>query len=146
MKRLIIAAALAIPFAAYPADAAFKDCSTKASKMTKKADLAGMAKVKEADAKKTALGTAGKGATIVKGGIETEDGCLVYSYHVKDPAVKGQSEVFVDAGSGKVLKVEKEGTVREGAEKVVDKTKEVAVKTKDKVKEEAKEVKEKVSK
>ena len=93
-----------------------------------------------------AAGLTGKGATIVKGGIETEDGCLVYSYHVKDPAVKGQAEVFVDAGNGKVLKVEKEGTVREGAEKVVDKTKEVAVKAKDKVKEEGKEVKEKVSK
>ena len=146
MKRLLIAVALAVPFATYGADAAFKDCSTKASKMAKKADLAALAKVKEADAKKTALGTAGKGATIVKGGIETEDGCLVYSYHVKDPAVKGQSEVYVDAGNGKVLKVDKEGEAREKAEKVVDKTKEVAVKAKDKVKEEAKEVKDKVTK
>ena len=146
MKRLIIAAALAIPFAVHAADAAFKDCSTKASKMTKKAELQQAAKVKEAEAKKIALGTAGKGATIVKGGIETEDGCLVYSYHVKDPAVKGQAEVFVDAGNGKVLKIEKEGPVREKAEKAVDKTKEVAVKAKDKVKEEAKEVKDKVTK
>jgi len=145
MKRLIIAAALAIPFAAYPADAAFKDCTTKASKMTKKADLQKSAKIMEAEAKKVALGTAGKGATIVKGGIETEDGCLVYTYHVKDPAVKGQAEVFVDAGTGKVLKIEKEGAVREGAEKVVDKTKEVAVKAKDKVKEEGKEVKDAVT-
>ena len=146
MKRLIIAAALALPFATYAADAAFKDCTTKASKTAKKADLAAMAKVKEADAKKAALGAAGSGATIVKGGIETEEGCLVYSYHVKDPAVKGQAEVYVDAGNGKVLKIDKEGAVRAGAEKVVDKTKEVAVKTKDKVKEEAKEVKDKVTK
>ena len=145
MKRLIIAALLAAPLAVSAADA-FKDCSTKASKMTKKADLMAMAKVKEADARKTALGTAGTGATIVKGGLETEDGCLVYSYHVKDPAVKGRTEVLVDAGNGKILKTEKEGAVRETAEKVVDKTKEVAVKTKDKVKEEAKEVKEKVTK
>ena len=147
MKRLIIAAALAIPFAAYPADAAFKDCSTKASKMTKKADLQKSAKIMEAEAKKIALSTAGKGATIVegKGGIETEEGCLVYSYHVKDPAVKGQAEVIVDAGSGKVLKVDKEGSMREKAEKVADKTKEVAVKAKDKVKEEGKEVKDAVT-
>ena len=141
MKRLLIAAALAIPFAAYPADAAFKDCTMKASKMTKKIDLQKSAKIMEDDAKKIALGTAGKGATIVKGGIETEEGCLVYSFHVKDPAVKGQAEVYVDAGSGKVLKIDKEGEVREKAEKVADKTKEVAVKAKDKVKEEGKEVK-----
>ena len=145
MKRLIMAVLLAAPLVV-SANGAFKDCSTKASKMTKKADLTAMAKVKEAEAKKAALGTAGAGATIVKGGIETEEGCVVYSYHVKDPAQKGQTEVFVDAGNGKILKTEKEGAVREGAEKVVDKTKEVAVKTKDKVKEEAKEIKEKVTK
>ena len=145
MKRLIMAVLLAAPLAVSAAGA-FKDCSTKASKMTKKADLMAMAKVKEDDAKKTALGTAGSGATIVKGGLESEEGCLVYAYHVKDPAAKGQTEVFVDAGTGKVLKSEKEGMVKEKVEKVVDKTKEVAVKTKDKVKEETKEVKEKVTK
>ena len=69
----------------------------------------------------------------MKGGIETEDGCLVYSYHVKDPAKKGQTEVFVDAGNGKVLKQEMEGSVRAAAEKPIDKTKEVAATVKEKV-------------
>ena len=32
------------------------------------------------------------------GGIETEDGCLVYSYHVAHAGDKGQTEVLVDAG------------------------------------------------
>jgi hypothetical protein len=67
----------------------------------------------------------------VKGGIEIESGCLVYSYHVKDTAGKGQTEVFVDAGDGKILKQEKEGALRAAAEKPVDKTKELAGKTKE---------------
>ena len=132
MKRLIMAVLLAVPLAV-SANGAFKDCSTKASKTAKKADLMAMAKVKEDEAKKTALGTAGPGATIAKGGIETENGCLVYSYHVKDPAVKGQTEVFVDAGTGKILKSEKESALRAAAEKPVDKTKELAGKAKEKV-------------
>ena len=137
MKRIILAALLAVPFALSAAgpDAAFKDCSTKGEKMrmTKKAELLKMAKVKEADAKKAALGTAGKGASIVKGGIEVESDCLVYSYHVKDPAVKGQTEVFVDAGTGAILKQEKEGALRTALEKPVDKTKELAGKAKEKM-------------
>ncbi|HUQ29154.1 MAG TPA: PepSY domain-containing protein [Usitatibacter sp.] len=137
MKRIILAALLAAPFALSAAgpDTSFKDCTTKGEKMrlTKKAELQKMAKVSEADAKKAALGTAGSGATIVKGGLEVESNCLVYSYHVKDPAHKGQTEVFVDAGSGAILKTEKESALRAAAEKPVDKVKEVAGKTKEKV-------------
>ena len=104
----------------------------KASKMTKKADLMAMAKVKSDEAKKIALDTT-KGSSIVKGGIETEDGCLVYSYHVKNASGKGQTEVFIDAGNGKVLKTEKEGALRAAVEKPVDKVKEVAGAAKEKV-------------
>jgi len=136
MRSLVIAVAMAFPFAVHaapPDSAAFKDCSTKASKMTPKKDLLATAPIKEAEAKRIALESAGPGAKIVKGGIETEDGCLVYSYHVKDPAKKGQTEVFVDAGNGKILKQEMEGSVRAAAEKPVDKTKEVAATVKEKV-------------
>lgn len=136
MQRLIFAAALAVPFAVFaapPASPAFSDCSMRASKITPKADLLKKATVKEDEAKRTALGTAGSGASIVKGGIETEDGCLVYSYHVKDPAKSGQTEVFVDAGNGKVLKQEQEGALRTALEKPLDKTKQVAAKVKEKV-------------
>jgi uncharacterized membrane protein YkoI len=131
MKRLIIAALLAAPLAVSAAGE-FKDCSMKASKMTKKADLMATAKVKSDEAKKIAL-DATKGTSIVKGGIETEEGCLVYSYHVKDATGKGQTEVFIDAGNGKVLKNEKEGALRAAVEKPVDKVKEVAGAAKEKV-------------
>ena len=135
MKRIILAALVAAPFAVQAAgpDKAFASCSTKASHMTKKTELMKAAKVDEAAAQKAALGTAGSGASIVKGGIEVESGCLVYSYHVKDPAKSGQTEVFVDAGTGAVLKQEKESALRAAAEKPVDKTKELAGKTKEAV-------------
>ena len=131
MKRMLLAILVAAPFAASAATGTFKDtCSTKASKTTKKSELLATAKVKEAEAKKIAQAAAG-GGSISKGGIETEDGCLVYSFHVKDG--KGQKEVFVDAGNGKVLGTESEGRVRAALEKPVDKTKEVAGKTKETV-------------
>jgi hypothetical protein len=75
---------------------------------------------------------AAKGSTVTKGGIETEEGCLVYSYHVKDASGKGATEVFVDAGNGKVLKTEKESALRTALEKPVDKTKELAGAAKEK--------------
>jgi hypothetical protein len=129
MKRTLLALLIAVPFAASAANGTFKDtCSTKASKTTKKSELLATAKVKEAEARKIAQDAAGGGA-ISKGGIETEDGCLVYSYHVK--TAKGQTEVFVDAGNGKVLGQEAEGKMRTAAEKPVDKTKEVAGHTKE---------------
>jgi hypothetical protein len=139
MKRLIIAAALAVPFAVYaapPASSAFKDCSMKMTmkdKVSKKEELLKMAKVKEAEAKKIALSTGPKDATIGKGGIEMEDGCLVYSYHVMAADKKTGTEVFVDAGNGNLLKMEKEGKVRTALEKPVDKTKELAGKAKEKI-------------
>lgn len=134
MKLPILVAALAIPFAVHaapPGNAAFKDCSMKAIKITPKAALLKQATVKEAEARSIALSTAGTDSKIVKGGIETEDGCLVYSYHVKDPAKTGQTEVFIDAGNGKVLKQEQEGALRSAMEKPVDKTKEVAARVKE---------------
>jgi len=131
MKRLILAVLVALPLAA-SANGAFKDCSMKAHKTTKKADLEQMAKVKPEEAKRIALGD-NPGASIVKGGIETEEDCLVYSYHVKDASGKGQTEVIVDAGNGMVLQREHEGKLRTAMEKPVDKTKELAGKAKEKM-------------
>ena len=131
MKRLILAVLVALPLAA-SANVAFKDCSMKASKITKKSDLLQMAKVKPEEAKRIALGD-NPGASIVKGGIETEDGCLVYSYHVKSSGDKGQTEVIVDAGNGIVLQREHEGPFRTAMEKPIDKTKELAGKAKEKL-------------
>jgi uncharacterized membrane protein YkoI len=144
MKRAVLAIALAVPFVAVAAD---MNCSIKAKKTTPKAEYTAMAKVKDDAARKTALDkVAVKGSTVTKGGLEVEDGCLVYTFDVQVPGKKGFEEVFVDAGTGAVLKVEHESAAKEAAEKAGTKMKDAAVKTKDKVKEEATEVKEKVTK
>ena len=121
MKSFILAALVAAPLAVSAAgpDKSFANCSTKGESMRM--------------TKKAALGTAGEGATIVKGGIEVESNCLVYSYHVKAKGHKDQTEVFVDAGTGAILKQEHESATRAAMEKPVDKTKEVAGKTKEAV-------------
>jgi hypothetical protein len=52
---------------------------------------------------------------------------------VKDAAGKGQTEVFIDAGNGKVLKTDHESALRAAVEKPIDKTKAVAGAAKEKV-------------
>jgi hypothetical protein len=64
--------------------------------------------------------------------METEDGCLVYSYHVAK-SDKSSTEVFVDAGNGKVLGTESEGRIRTAMEKPIDKTKAIAGDVKEEV-------------
>ena len=131
MKRILFAALLATSLAALAADGDLKGtCSMKAEKTAKKADLLRMAKIDEAAAKKIAMDEV-KGTKITKGGIETEDGCLVYSYHVAHSGDKGQTEVFIDAGNGKVLKTEKESAIRRAVEKPVDLVKRAAGETKE---------------
>ena len=131
MKRILFAAMLSAPLAVFAASGDLAGtCSTKAEKTARKADLLKAATVKEAEAKKIAMDEV-KGTKITKGGIETEDGCLVYSYHVAHAGDRGQTEVLVDAGNGKVLKTEKEGAVRRAVEKPVDLGKQAAGTTKE---------------
>jgi len=111
MKRSLLAFALMIPLAASAADL---NCSIKASKFTKSADMTAMAKVSADDAKKAALAAVDvTGATIAKGNLEVEDGCLVYSYDGKVPGKSGVEEIYVDAGNGKVLRTMHETTAKE---------------------------------
>ena len=133
MKRILFAALLAAPAIAFSATGDLKGtCSMKAEKTVKKSELLKMATIKVAEAKSIAMKEVG-GTKITKGGIETEDGCLVYSYHVAHVSDKGQTEVFIDAGNGKVLKTEKEGALRRAVEKPVDLVKQGAGATKEAV-------------
>ncbi len=142
MKQIILAVALAVPFVAAAAISDDLNCSIKAKKITSKSELIAMAKVSDADARKVALDKIGaSGATITKGGLESEDGCLLYTYDVKTPGKKGIDEVLVDAGTGAVLKVDHESVVGE----VAGKAKQKMVSAKDKVVEESKEAKDKVT-
>ena len=131
MKRIVIALVAALPLAAM---ADKLDCSIKAKKLATTAEKTAMARVKEADARKTALDSVkAPGANVAKGELEVEDGCLIYSYDIKVPGKSGAEEVFVDAGNGKVLKTKHESAAKEVAEKAADKTKAVADKAREKV-------------
>ena len=115
---------IALVMMAAPMFAAAKDlpCSVKASRLD--ADTKKLARVDEKAARATALAEVkAAGAKIASGGLEVEDGCLLYTYDVKVPGRGGVEEVIVDAGSGKVLGVEHESAAKEAAEKVKDKVK-----------------------
>jgi uncharacterized membrane protein YkoI len=129
MKRILIALAVALPFAA----AAASDnasCSIKAHKLSTQKQKEQLAKVQEADARKAAMASA-SGMTLENGKLEVEDGCLVYSYKVKSEGKMEHKEILVDAGNGNVVKGEDESmkgrynsaknTVVDDAHKVKDK-------------------------
>lgn len=60
--------------------------------------------------------TGAKGASISGGGLEVEGGCLLYSFDVRLPWHPGFKEVLLDAGTGKVLKIQDESEADELAE------------------------------
>ena len=121
MKRILIALLAAAPFVALPAN---MDCSIKGKKTMTAARMKALAKVGAAAARKAALEKVGApGAFIHKGGLEVEEGCLLYTYDVKVPGQKGFQEIFVDAGTGAVLKIDYESDAKERAERILDKVK-----------------------
>ncbi|HXF79056.1 MAG TPA: hypothetical protein VN598_09355 [Usitatibacter sp.] len=129
MKRIVIALAVALPFAASAAmDSA--NCSIKAHKLSTQKQREALAKVTEADARKAAMGSS-SGLALEGGKLAVEDGCLVYSYKVKGEGAMARKEVLVDAGNANVIKTEDEGvkgrlasaknTIVDDAHKVKDK-------------------------
>jgi uncharacterized membrane protein YkoI len=115
MKRIALVAALILPLAVQAADLS---CSIKEDRMSSKSQLRSMAKVTGRVAMKAALEkVAANGAIIHHGGLEVEDGCLVYTYDIKVPNRSGFLEVFIDAGTGDVLKVDFESAEADAAER-----------------------------
>ena len=101
MKAIALSIALVLPLAVAAADA--PDCSVKANKRMSRDELKALAKVKEEDARRTALESVNAPrAGSAKGGLGVEDGCLVYAYDFILPG-RPAEEVTVDAGTGKIL-------------------------------------------
>ena len=129
MKRIVIALAVALPFAAAAATGS-SSCSIKAHKFSTQKQREQMAKVQEADARKAAMADA-SGMALENGKLEVEDGCLVYKYKVKGEGRMEHREILVDAGNGNVVKGEDESvggrmksaknTIVEDAHRVKDK-------------------------
>jgi hypothetical protein len=118
MNRRLTFAIFVLSVAA-PVTAAALPCSTRPASDTSASALPGLAKVTMADARKAALASLKKpSARVVTEDLEIEDGCLVYSFDVKIPGRSGVEEVFVDAGTGKVLLRKHETPKQEAAERV----------------------------
>ena len=87
------------------------DCSIKVSGKHSEAQLAKMARVSMADAEKTALAALdAKDADkqVKSRELETERGCLIYSFEISLAGKKGIEEINIDAGDGRVLAHEHE--------------------------------------
>lgn len=82
-----------------------------------KSKPASQAKITMEEARKAALERVP--GTIEDGELEKEQGKLVYSFDIR--TADGVSEVWVDAGSGQVISIEKETEAQEAAEKHKDK-------------------------
>ena len=61
------------------------------------------------------------GGKITEGGIETEDGKLLYSFDIAVPGKEGVEEIHIDAMTGAVLAHEHESEESEAAEKAKEK-------------------------
>jgi hypothetical protein len=100
-------------------------CSIHPKKGASKAELESMAKVSPDDARKAALASLkdSSKATVKESELESEHGCLVYSFDIAVEGKSGVEEIQVDAGTGKVLSTVHEGPKAEAAEKAKERTK-----------------------
>ena len=83
------------------------------------AKLEAKAKIARADAEKIALAKV-PGGTIKEGGIEEENGKLVWSFDIATPGAADITEVLVDAMTGEVVSVATETPAQQAEEKKAD--------------------------
>jgi uncharacterized membrane protein YkoI len=95
--------------AALPVSAAER-CSIHPAKGMSGSQLAALAQVSQAEAEKTAVARIGgkKGVSIVGAELESEHGCLIWTFDLRIAGESGVQEVHIDAGNGNVLSVEHE--------------------------------------
>ncbi len=122
MNRITCLALGSLVAVAATASAATPTCTVHPKKGATPQQLATMAKVTSADARKTALATFKNPskATVKDAELEAEHGCLVYSFDVEVAGVEGVQEVQIDAGNGKVISSEHESPKAEAAERAKD--------------------------
>ena len=83
--------------------------------------MASRRKPSKADAEIAALKAVNNSAaSVASGELESEHGCLIYSFDVKIAGKKSIIEVAVDAGTGKVLSKKRESVQTQAAEAASD--------------------------
>ena len=116
MKELCILSAILALAGALPAVAAER-CSIHPAKAMSGAQLNALAKVSQAQAERIALDRLGNGSvSIASAELESEHGCLIWSFDLRIAGKTGIQEVQVDAGDGKILSVKRESSRKEAAE------------------------------
>jgi uncharacterized membrane protein YkoI len=95
--------------AALPASAAER-CSIHPAKGMSGSRLAALAQVTQAEAEKTAVAKIGdkENVSIVGAELESENGCLIWTFDLRIAGKSGVQEVHIDAGNGNVLSVKHE--------------------------------------
>ena len=109
--------------ASFSASAKPLPCEIHPAKHTSNSALPGLAKISQADALKVALGSLKSDAKhVADGELEIERGCLIYSFDIQTPGKTAIDEIWVDAGTGKILAHKHETPKQEAAEVAKDKT------------------------
>ena len=116
MRRQIALGIATVLGAGVVSIASAAQCSIHPAKGASDAQLAGLAKVPQADAEKQALTQVKGPATVADAELEAEHGCLIWSFDLRLTGKSGIQEVQIDAGNGKVLSVKHESAKQEAAE------------------------------
>lgn len=108
-SALTLLAGVCVLTATLPASAAER-CSIHPAEGMSGSQLAALAQVSQAEAGKTAVARIGgkEDVSIVATELESEHGCLIWSFDLRIAGKSGVQEVHIDAGNGNVLSVEHE--------------------------------------
>ena len=106
---LTLLAAVCVVAATLPASAAER-CSIHPAKGMSGSQLAALAQVSRQEAEKTAVANIGgnEAVSIVGAELESEHGCLIWTFDLRIAGKSGVQEVHIDAGNGNVLSVRHE--------------------------------------
>ena len=108
MKRIFSVGSLIAALAITTVTSAATNCSIHPAKDATDAQLAGLAKVPQADAEKKALAHAKSPSKVIGSALQVEDGCLVWVLIMKGAGTSSTQQLRVDAGNGKVLSTKHE--------------------------------------
>ena len=118
MKKALL---IVVVLASFGASAAKLPCSIHPKAAISDADLHALAKVSKAEAESTALKAVNvSAASVASSELESEGGCLIYTFDIKLPGKTSIVEVAVDAGTGKILSKASEGPKAQAAEAAAD--------------------------
>lgn len=116
MTKILLMSGLIAAATALPAWAAER-CSIHPAKGMSDSQLSGLAKISQAEAEQIAIAQLkSEAVTSSSAELESEHGCLIWSFDLHVAGKSGVQEIQVDAGNGKVLSVKHESVQQEATE------------------------------